>query len=167
MPKRPRADWKALRELMWARCGGLCEVSGRPLDFDTFDLHHRRNKGMGGTSRLDTDLPSNLLALDPIVHNGGRESVHADRRGKSGPNGWLVSKFNDDPGSVPVLLAVGRQGWQWCILTDAGLRVPISPLRPRSRIVQPPWGAVQVCGRTNGKAGPARPSSGGEGSSTA
>jgi hypothetical protein len=128
MAKRPRADWSALRELLYGRAEGRCEVSGRPLDFDTFDLHHRRNKGMGGTSRPDTDTPVNLLALDPVVHNGGPASVHADRRGVSGPNGWLVSKLNDRPGDTPVLLRPTPEFEQWFILTADGLRVPISAL---------------------------------------
>lgn len=81
----------AQREPLWRRCGGLCEVSGRPLDYDTFDMHHRRNKGMGGTRRPDVDELWNLLALDPQVHNGGPGSVHG-RREWSHLRGYLVPK---------------------------------------------------------------------------
>lgn len=88
---------------LWERCGGRCEVSGRPLDFDTFDMHHRRNKGMGGTSREDVDELWNLLALDPEVHNGGPESVHGRRRW-SEDRGYLIPKHEEDPGLWPVLL---------------------------------------------------------------
>lgn len=88
---------------LWERCGGRCEISGRPLDFDTFDMHHRRNKGMGGTSRADVDGLWNLLALDPNVHNGGPESVHG-RRQWSQDRGYLIPKHEKDPGLWPVLL---------------------------------------------------------------
>jgi hypothetical protein len=125
MAKRPRADWPALRELLWTRCAGLCEVSGRRLDFDTFDLHHRRNKGMGGTSRLDTDTPPNLLALDPQVHNGGNGSVHAGRR-RSEEYGWLIPKLSAEPlHMVPALLRTPA-GWRWFLLAEDGQRWPIS-----------------------------------------
>lgn len=29
----------AQRKPLWERCGGRCEVSGRLLDYDTFDMH--------------------------------------------------------------------------------------------------------------------------------
>jgi hypothetical protein len=127
MAKRARANWSALREALWTRSGGRCEVSGKPLDIDTFDAHHRRSKGMGGTSRPDTDTLPNLLALDPIVHNGGPGSVHADRRGVSGPRGWLVSKLSSEPlNLVPVLIAPSPSIRQWSLLVD-DIRIPLGP----------------------------------------
>lgn len=90
------------------RSGGYCEVSGLPLDPDTFDAHHRRSKGMGGDGRLNTDTLSNLLALDPQVHNGGPASVHG-RGAWSQVRGYLVPKHHDYPGMVPVLLHTGRR----------------------------------------------------------
>lgn len=87
----PRIDWGPIRELLWKRSGGRCEVSGRPLDPETFDVHHRRNKGMGGTSRPDRDAVWNLLALDPVIHNGGPQSVHG-RRKWAQDRGFLIPK---------------------------------------------------------------------------
>jgi hypothetical protein len=128
--KRTRADWPALRDALWMRSNGLCEVSGRPLDRDTFDAHHRRNKGMGGTYREDTDTLPNLLALDPIVHNGGPGSVHADRNGVSGPRGWLVSKLSTEPLDLaPVLVALSLNVRQWVLLVG-DQRIPIGPPLP-------------------------------------
>jgi hypothetical protein len=129
MTKRPPADWKALRELLFTtRAKGMCEVSGQPLDFETFDLHHRRNKGMGGTSRPDTDLPSNLLAVDPVVHNGGPRSVHG-RRVFSQAQGWLISKENIfKPVSVPVFVATGPGLGRWALLDDQGGRAYLGPV---------------------------------------
>jgi hypothetical protein len=99
-------------------------VSGKPLDFDTFDLHHRRNKGMGGTSRPDTDALSNLLALDPIVHNGGPGSVHADRP-RSEALGWLIPKLSPDPLHMVPVCVYAFGGWRWCLLGENGDRLPL------------------------------------------
>lgn len=70
---------------------------------------------MGGTSRDDTDLIINLLALNPDTHNGGPQSVHG-RRDWSTECGYLVPKHENDPASVPVLLRQAR----WVILTSHG-----------------------------------------------
>lgn len=86
-----KVRWDLLREQLWQRSGGRCEVSGKDLDQQTFDAHHRRNKGMGGTTRPDRDAIWNLLALDPQVHNGGPESVHGRRRWAQ-KNGFLIPK---------------------------------------------------------------------------
>lgn len=104
---------------MWDRSGGRCEASGLPLDPDTFDAHHRRNKGMGGTSRADTDDLDNLIALDPGVHNGGPASVHG-RRTWSEQHGYLVPKDVDRPGLTPVL----QWGRRWVELTKDGRAIP-------------------------------------------
>jgi hypothetical protein len=154
MTKRPRADWKMLRELLWQRCGGRCEVSGKPLDFETFDAHHRRNKGMGGTSRSDTDLLSNLLALDPVVHNGGSGSVHADRP-RSEVLGWLIPKLSPyAPRMVPACVySVG--GWRWCLLGEDGDRLPlggyIADLQTLDLVVGQPRQGLRLAERMAGK----------------
>ncbi len=78
---------------------------------------------MGGTSRSDRDALFNLLALDPQVHNGGPQSVHA-RGGYDGwsmENGYIVPKHNDSPGLVEVHLYDGR----WVLLSAAGGYTPI------------------------------------------
>lgn len=63
----------------------------------------RRNKGMGGTVREDRDWLSNLLALDPVVHNGGPQSVHG-RRAWSERRGYLIPKNIPWASAVPVLI---------------------------------------------------------------
>lgn len=114
-------DWPAIRAALLERSGGRCEVSGLPLDPDTFDVHHRRNKGMGGTSRPDVHDLSNLLALDPSVHNGGPRSVHG-RRPWSEQRGYLIPKLaRYPPGIMPVWLGMVR----WVHLTDDGRYLPV------------------------------------------
>src|SRR4051812_16008653 len=90
--KNAAPNWKMLRKALWERSAGYCEVSGLRLDPDTFDAHHRRNKGMGGTTRLDRDSLQNLLAVDPAVHNAaaaGARSIHASKTW-SQPRGYLL-----------------------------------------------------------------------------
>lgn len=103
-----------IRPLLWERCGGRCEVSGLALDYDTFDAHHRRPKGMGGSALADRDSVQNLLALDPAVHNPGPRSVHGNPTW-SRPRGYLLRKHRD-PLGAPVLL----RGQRWVLLGRDG-----------------------------------------------
>ena len=111
---------RSQRRPLWERCYGLCEVTGRPLQYETFDMHHRRPKGKGGTSRPNVNDLDNLLALDPTIHNGARHSVHQDP-GWSRPRGYLVSKTLDNPGMVPVYL-LDRY---WVLLGKDGVYYPL------------------------------------------
>lgn len=130
--KRPTPNWANLREALWERSHGRCEVSGWPLDQDTFDAHHRRNKGMGGTYRLDTDTLPNLLALHPRVHNGGPGSVH-DRRVASEANGWLVPKLSAFVlSTIPVAVWAGPGARRYVLLTDRGGYVDVTGVVPAS-----------------------------------
>jgi hypothetical protein len=107
------------------RSNGYCEVSGVPLDFDTFDAHHRRNKQMGGTYRLDTDTLANLIAVDPIVHNGHRNSVH-QAAGWSRPRGYLLHG-NSVPSEEPILY----KGRTWLVLHADGTHEVLDIHDPR------------------------------------
>lgn len=111
--KRTPPKWSQLRAALLQRCGGRDEITGLPLDPESFDAHHRRPKGMGGTSRPDTDTLSNLLALAPDTHNGGPGSVHA-RRGWSEENGYLLPQSTPLAVSWPVLLF----GHRWVYLLN-------------------------------------------------
>lgn len=108
-----------VREALWRRAHGRCEITGIPVTYEGFDAHHRRNKGMGGTSRPDRDWLSNLLCLDPLVHNGGPRSVHA-RRKWAEKNGYLVPKNVEWASMIPIRLC----GRIWVYLTDDGQYAP-------------------------------------------
>lgn len=126
--KRDDPEWAKIREQLWERSGGFCEVSGRPLDQESFDAHHRRLKGMGGTYRPLTDSLCNLLALDPEVHNGAPWSVHQNPRW-SRPRGYLLSAHVDDDAmaATPVLY----RGREWVVLLDDSTETGL--LEPRSQ----------------------------------
>jgi hypothetical protein len=127
--KRPDPDWKSITDQLWSRCDGFCEVSGRPLDYETFDRHHRRPKGMGGTYRPLTDSLVNLLALDPEVHNGAPWSVH-QRPSWSRPRGYLLSSHAaDEVLEVSPLLYRGRE---WVLLCENGQLARLLPSTQRS-----------------------------------
>jgi hypothetical protein len=121
--KRTDPNWKKLREQLWARSGGMCEITARPLDPETFDAHHRRPKSLGGTYRELTDSLVNLLALDPEVHNGAPWSVH-QKPEWSRPRGYLLSSHLDDAqmSAFPVLY----RGRTWVTLDQEGGTNPTS-----------------------------------------
>lgn len=121
--KRTDPAWQALRDQLWSRSQGFCEITGVRLDREGFDAHHRRPKGIGGTYREMTDTLPNLLALTPAVHNGGPRSVHG-LPSWSRPRGYLLPHhIDDDVMAAEPLLYRGRD---WVVLTDDGDFVPLS-----------------------------------------
>ena len=90
-----------------------CEIALCPLGDrrgEDWVLHHRRPRQMGGTSRRDTNLPSNLLLLC-LPHHSEIES----RRAEAYAVGWLLRQ-NDRPDPVAVLVQRDR----WVYLTEDG-----------------------------------------------
>jgi hypothetical protein len=120
--KRPRADWADLREKLWKRSGGRCEVSGVELDPLSWDAHHRRNKGMGGTYREDTDTLPNLLVTHPLVHNLSPDSVHGNPEW-SRPLGYLLGKDHEE--QPPALVPIKLHQVRWVLLTANGGYLPL------------------------------------------
>lgn len=118
--KRAKPDWTHLREELWTRSGGFCEVTGVVLDFETFDAHHRRNKQMGGTYRPDTDTLPNLIAVDPLVHNGTPNSIHQNPAW-SRPRGYLLHAV-----AVPIHAPILYRGHTWSLLPEDGPAVPMT-----------------------------------------
>jgi hypothetical protein len=100
---------KKLREALYVRSQGVCDVCGLPLPEDSWAAHHRKLRSQGGQDTL-----SNLLALHHACHNGNTNSVHL--AGKiSRTNGYLVSAYAN-PEETPVLL----HGKKPTLLTDDG-----------------------------------------------
>lgn len=100
----------AIRALVKAREDDACAICGRRTA--PFQIHHRRPRGIGGTRRLDTNSPANLVLLDDC--HAGIES----HRTVAYLNGWLVPQ-QADPALVPFLYR-GRM----VLLTELGAVEP-------------------------------------------
>lgn len=124
-----------LRRAAWEREGGRCAVTGLPLgepESGRWNLHHRLAGQMGGTTRLDRDVLSNVIAVLAEAHNFGSpwlpvagvygRSIHTDPAW-SRANGLLLSAGRgDEPAAVPVLMA----GRGWVFLDDGGGCTPVT-----------------------------------------
>jgi 5-methylcytosine-specific restriction protein A len=86
------------------RDGHCCVLCGAT---QSLQLHHRRPRGLGGTSDLSANLPANLLLLC-LTHHAEVES----HREWALQHGYLVRQ-GTDPASVPLLY-----GHDWVRLTD-------------------------------------------------
>jgi len=128
-------EMRALRRAAYDREGGRCAVTGLPLgepEGDRWNLHHRLAGQMGGTTRLDRDTLSNVVAVLAEAHNMGSprlvvdgvagRSIHTDPAW-SRPLGLLLSATRgDDPARMPVRLA----GRGWVFLSDDGGVTPLA-----------------------------------------
>lgn len=102
--------------LVTSRAGVACERCGNaPWQ----QLHHRRARGSGGTSRDDVHAASNLLAVCEPCHRW-IESHPAFAR----EAGWIVSQW-----SAPADIAVERRGTV-VLLDDEGGWLRLDEFRP-------------------------------------
>jgi 5-methylcytosine-specific restriction endonuclease McrA len=103
----------ALRETVWQRCGGYCEMCGVPVRRDQFALHHRKLKSRGGKNEV-----TNLVALHHYCHNLGTDSVHLNPEVATRA-GFLVASWCD-PADIPVILGDGGEAF---LLPDGTYRM--------------------------------------------
>lgn len=90
----------AVRNTVKARAGMCCERCGVSVAAAWYEVHHRRPRQMGGDTRPETNLPSNLLLLCmPRCHS----EVESSRQ-ISYERGWLVHAEHN-PAVQPVWLA--------------------------------------------------------------
>jgi 5-methylcytosine-specific restriction enzyme A len=90
----------AVRNTVKARAGMCCERCGVSVAAAWYEVHHRRPRQMGGDTRPETNLPSNLLLLCmPRCHS----EVESSRQ-ISYEQGWLVHAEHN-PAVQPVWLA--------------------------------------------------------------
>lgn len=97
----------AVRKQVLSRASGHCERCGQ-LSF-TYEHHHRRPRGMGGSKADTTNGPANCLLLCPGCHR----EVEGNRADAL-RFGWLVRQ-GQEPAEVPVF----RRG-TWVTLTEDG-----------------------------------------------
>lgn len=104
---------RATRDRVRQRCRDCCELCG--LLAVAGQIHHRRPRGMGGSSDPALNRPSNLVLLCWDCHR----FVEQIQRRAAYEYGWLVPS-GIRPDLHPFLL------WgRWVLLTDAGAYVEI------------------------------------------
>lgn len=102
----------AVRQQIVARAaGGWCERCGHYAMYG--QIHHRRPRGMGGSTAVDTNTAANGLWLCGKCH------AHVEsHRAYALLNGYLVRQGHD-PAGVPV-----RVHGDWVLLNDEGGLTP-------------------------------------------
>lgn len=88
----------AQRQAVVDRAGGRCELCRAPGDV----IHHRRPRGLGGSSVEWINDPSNLLLLDDKCHR-----MVESKRAEAYHLGHLV-RYGDEPWAVPAVIWCGR-----------------------------------------------------------
>jgi 5-methylcytosine-specific restriction protein A len=93
----------AVRQAVLTRAGLRCERCGTSVEQGPRQVHHRKPRGMGGSTEAGINSPANLLLLCPSCH----VAVESSRKA-SFEQGWLVHR-DHDPARVPVWIA--RRGF--------------------------------------------------------
>lgn len=123
MPRASRKEIEAARTLVKARDAGRCQMCGKWVEGQVKSVHHRINKGNGGSALLERASILVTLCGDGVFgcHGWiGREPTAA------GLEGWLLPRNNPDidPAQRPIHT---YQGWR--LLADDGTWTPCeSPL---------------------------------------
>lgn len=101
----PRSSRRAVAQ----RSQEVCERCSRPLFGIIADIHHRRPRGMGGTSNPAIHEPANLLALCRSCHRWVEE-----HRTEALEQGWLISQHDPRaPEEVPIYAEAA-----WWVIDD-------------------------------------------------
>lgn len=96
-----------VRDLIHHRANGRCEICGMPCIGG--QIHHRRPRGMGGTTRQESGKASNGLYVHLKCHSNIESQRNVALR-----NGWLVPQTGE-PADIPVVLYYGT-----VVLSDDG-----------------------------------------------
>jgi hypothetical protein len=94
---------RQVRHTVKARAAMCCERCSVPVAAMPHEVHHRRPRGAGGSSRPDTNLPSNLVLLCGTSTSGCHGFCESERDAAR-EEGFLVRQ-GADPALQPVLHA--------------------------------------------------------------
>jgi hypothetical protein len=118
MPKATKAVQEAARRIVRIRDGHQCQMCGRSIVDYPSSIHHRINKGSGGSAKLER--PSLLIRMCGTGTTGCHGWVTNEPR-QAGIWGWLLPKNNPDIDPTQERILTFR-GWE--MLDDDGNRVP-------------------------------------------
>jgi hypothetical protein len=119
--KPPELEYASVREAVYARARGRCEVCSARITLESMHVHHRRARSAG---HRDDGL-ANLLGLDAACHNDGTHSLHGSPL-NAVAHGRIISRHDRRaPHQVPVSLSGG-----WVLLTDDGRSIPLPGWTP-------------------------------------
>jgi hypothetical protein len=105
---------KLVRRTVLERDNHICVRCGLYVGpFGEYSLHHRRPRGMGGSKRLDTDMPANLVLLCGSGTTGCHGYVEANRT--EALSVGLLLPQSVTPADIPILTHRG-----WLLLDNEG-----------------------------------------------
>lgn len=121
MPKATERVKAEARKLVRARDGHLCQMCGRSIVDYPSSIHHRINKGNGGSAMYER--ASLLVRMCGTGTTGCHGWVTTEPR-RAGLWGWLLPRNNPDidPTEEAILTYRG-----WVLLDDEGGRVQTLP----------------------------------------
>jgi hypothetical protein len=105
--KRKTGATTEVRMTVMVRAGFRCERCGVSIQSIPMSIHHRRPRAMGGTTREETNYPSNLMALCGSGTTGCHGHLESNRN-EAFDFGFIVPQFQM-PNNVPVKTYL--QGW--------------------------------------------------------
>lgn len=104
-PAKDTGPDRATKDLVKERDDWHCVICGKPVvPHGDWSIHHRRNRGTGGSSDPAINRPSNLI----LVHGSGTTLCHGDLtdnrdRDFALEHGWVIStNSKQEPIDVPV-----------------------------------------------------------------
>lgn len=90
-PEAEATDWGTLRQDLWFRAGGRCELCRGTLGASGV-VHHRQLRSQGGS-----DDPGNLVVLHDTCHKRIHANVLWARR-----HGWIIPSWDTPADRPPV-----------------------------------------------------------------
>lgn len=118
-PRRDTGPSPATRSKVIERASICCERCGKSLTGQPYSIHHRKPRGMGGTSDPGANSPANLLLLcgSATTPDGCHTAVERFRASAI-KTGFIVPR-TADPSGVPVKMPSG-----WWLLGHDGSKTP-------------------------------------------
>lgn len=121
MPKASRKVEEAARKIVRTRDGHYCQMCGTSIVNIESSIHHRLNRGIGGSAKLERASILIRLCGSGVTRCHGWIGSHPEEAGRLG---WLLPRNNPDidPTREPIATING-----WVLLDDVGGWQPSMP----------------------------------------